>query len=248
MHENQSPTEEWFASWFDSPYYPMLYRHRNEIEARDFLHKLHGFLQLHKEGRILDLACGQGRHSRTLNALGYSVVGLDLSPASIAVAMQLSSSGQTFQVADMRDFELNQSFDAVFNLFTSFGYFNDEHDNARVLASVYRHLKPGGVFVLDYLNAFPLLESPEVEQTVVVDEVTFRTRKYRDGKCIAKDITIDDRGRVYSFKERVQLFTQDDLVNLLTHQGFQVERVMGNYALEAFEPTISPRCLIIARK
>lgn len=248
MQENPHTSTEWFASWFDSPYYPMLYRHRNEIEAQEFLSKLMNFLQLRIGASVLDLACGQGRHARTLHALGYNVVGLDLSPASIAVARELAAAGQEFDVADMRDFKLSQSFDAIVNLFTSFGYFSDENDNARVLARVYNHLKPQGIFVLDYLNAYPLLNRPEEEQRTVVDGVEFRTRKYSDAKCVMKDIAISDGAKTEHFQERVQLFTREDLTRLLSQTGFKVEYVFGSYALDAFEPSISPRCLIIARK
>ena len=248
MHDNHDPTHEWFASWFDSPYYPMLYRHRNEIEARDFLNRLHDFLQLPQDGTILDLACGQGRHSRTLHALGYRVVGVDLSPASIAVARELASPGQHFEIADMRTFDLAQTFDAVFNLFTSFGYFSNEDDNVRVLSCVHRHLKTDGVFVLDYLNAYPLLDHPEELQSTIIDGIEFQTKKHREGKCVVKDIAINTGERVLHFNERVQLFTREDLTTMLGQNGFTVEHVFGSYALDAFQPAISPRCLIIARK
>lgn len=226
----------------------MLYRHRNEIEAQEFLSKLMDFLQLPAGARVLDLACGQGRHARTLHTLGYDVVGLDLSPASIAVARDLASEGQEFDVADMRDFQLSQSFDAIVNLFTSFGYFSDENDNASVLARVYHHLKPEGIFVLDYLNAYPLLNRSEEEKRTIVDGIEFKTRKYSDAKCVMKNITITDGAKTEHFQERVQLFTREDLTRLLSQTGFTVEHVFGSYALDAFEPSISPRCLIIARK
>ena len=248
MQETSQKSNDWFASWFDSPYYPMLYRHRNEIEAQEFLSNLMNFLQLRVGASVLDLACGQGRHARTLHALGYNVVGLDLSPASIAVARELAAAGQEFDVADMRDFNLSQSFDAIVNLFTSFGYLSDETDNTRVLARVYDHLKPEGIFILDYLNAYPLLNRSEEEQCTVVDGVEFRTRKYSDAKCVMKDIAISDGAKIKHFQERVQLFTCEDLTRLLSQTGFTVEHVFGSYALDAFEPSISPRCLIIARR
>jgi SAM-dependent methyltransferase len=248
MQENQNSTTEWFASWFDSPYYPMLYRHRNEIEAREFLHKLHDFLKLPEHAAILDLACGQGRHSRTLHGLGYRVFGVDLSPASISVARELASPGQQFEIADMRSVELAEKFDAVFNLFTSFGYFSNEADNISVLSRVHHHLKTDGIFVLDYLNAYPLLNRPEEVQSTLIDGVEFQTRKHREGKCVVKDITIHTGERELYFSERVQLFTREDLTSMLGQNGFTVEQVFGSYGLDAFQPAISPRCLIIARK
>jgi SAM-dependent methyltransferase len=164
------------------------------------------------------------------------------------VASELASPGQQFEIADMRTFDLAQTFDAVFNLFTSFGYFSNEDDNVRVLSCVHRHLKTDGVFVLDYLNAYPLLDRPEELQSTVIDGVEFQTKKHREGKCVVKDITINTGERVLHFNERVQLFTREDLTTMLEQSGFTVEHVFGSYTLDAFQPAISPRCLIIARK
>lgn len=248
LHERQDHADEWFATWFDSPYYPMLYRHRNEEEARLALHNLHHRLHLLQGSLVLDLGCGQGRHSRTLHNLGYSVVGIDLSPASIACAREQAVAGQQFEVQDMRTFALEQRFSAVFNLFTSFGYFNSDDENKNVLERIHAHLLPAGVLVLDYLNAFPLLHHEEERQTLTVEGVLFHTIKFRDGQSIVKHIEVHDSGDVYRFRESVQLLTREDLEALLLSTGFEIVEVLGNYDLDVYNPEKSPRCLIIARK
>ncbi len=239
---------EWFATWFDSPYYHMLYRHRNEDEAILALTNLQHLLKLPEGATVLDLGCGQGRHSRTLHNLGYSVVGIDLSPASIAFARELATPGQRFEVQDMRSFEDPVRFDAVFNLFTSFGYFNSNAENRNVLLRIAAHLKEDGLLVLDYLNAHPLLDHQEQKQTIHVDHVVFHTTKSRQDNAIVKEIEVNDMGQVYRFSESVQLLTREDLALLLSQTGFEVVDIFGNYDLQPYQPDVSERCLIIARK
>ncbi len=243
-----STEKEWFASWFDSPYYPMLYRHRNEQEAKEALTNLHHQLGLPFGAMVLDLGCGQGRHSRTLSELGYNVVGIDLSHSSITCARALAKDGQRFEVQDMRSFAVPERFDAVFNLFTSFGYFKTDDDNLKVLKQIGVHLNKGGLLVIDYLNAFPLLDHQEQSQTIHVDHVTFRTKKIRNGNHIVKHIEVLDGEAVLHYRESVQLITLSDFQYMLQTSGFQLESVFGSYKLDEYSPAVSDRCLIIARK
>lgn len=240
--------KEWFASWFDSPYYPILYRHRDEAEALEALTNLHRFLSLPQGAQVLDLCCGQGRHSRTLNSLGYSVVGIDLSPSAIAHAVSLARPGQRFEVQDMRSVALPERFDAVFNLFTSFGYFETDEENLLVLHKIASHLRPGGILVLDYLNAIPLLHHETVREEKTIDGIVFRTAKSVEGQSVVKHIEISDHEQSHSFAEKVQLITLDDFSILLGKSGFTIHHVFGNYRLEEYRPEESPRCLIIASK
>jgi SAM-dependent methyltransferase len=239
---------EWFATWFDSPYYPILYRHRDEEEAQLALSNILHYVQLPANARVLDLGCGQGRHSRFLHANGYRVVGIDLSSASIAVAKTLAEGNQRFEVQDMRSFEVEDRFDAVFNLFTSFGYFDDHNDNLLVLQRIAAHLKDNGLLVLDYLNACPLLTHEEQSTRVEIDQLVFETRKFRQHDSIIKTIEVHDAGEMHHFEERVQLITPDHFRTMLEASGFEILHIFGNYRMEEFNPENSERCLIIARK
>ena len=125
MHLEESG--EWFESWFDSPYYHVLYDHRNDDEARAFIAALIEHIGLKPGASVLDLCCGAGRHSRVIHELGYNTTGCDLSANSIATAKQFEQDGLGFFRHDMRD-PLPESYDAIFNLFTSFGYFENEED------------------------------------------------------------------------------------------------------------------------
>lgn len=239
---------EWFASWFDSPYYPMLYKHRDEAEAAEALTNLHRFLKLPNNTLVLDLCCGQGRHSRTLHTLGCRVVGIDLSASAIAYAQSLATPGQRFEVQDMRSFSVAERFDVIFNLFTSFGYFNSDDENLRVLNRISEHLQPNGILVLDYLNAVPLLNQQTQRGEHLIEGVMFRTNKRIDGSSVVKHIEVIDREQTHEFSESVQLITLEDFTTMLQSCGFAIEMVFGNYQLEEYQPQKSPRCLIIARK
>ena len=134
--------KDWFVDWFDTPYYHILYQNRNDLEAKKFIQTLMGHLKLPKSSKILDLACGKGRHSKTLNELGYDVLGVDLSENSINEAKRLSNDTLSFRVHDMREVLVGTKFDAIFNLFTSFGYFDSNKENERMCASIAQMLLP----------------------------------------------------------------------------------------------------------
>ena len=120
---------EWFKDWFNSKYYHVLYKNRNEAEASRFIDKLTDHLQLRKDHLIWDLACGKGRHAVYLNGKGFNVIGTDLSENNVKCAAEKSNKNLEFYVHDMRSpFRVNY-FSHVFNLFTSIGYFENEKDN-----------------------------------------------------------------------------------------------------------------------
>jgi len=87
----QKPTQNWFASWFDTPYYHILYKERNYREAQIFMDNLTHYLNLPEKAKVLDLACGKGRHAIYLNQLGFEVIGADLSENSIAEASKIAT-------------------------------------------------------------------------------------------------------------------------------------------------------------
>ncbi|TMI68752.1 MAG: class I SAM-dependent methyltransferase, partial [Bacteroidetes bacterium] len=142
----------WYRDWFDSPFYHRLYFERDEQEAKEFIDKLIHFLQPPIGSRMLDVACGRGRHSRILAEMQFDVTGIDLSPNSIAYAKEFEKENLSFYQHDIRlPFWINY-FDYAFNFFTSFGYFatRREHDDA--MRSIGAALRPGGIFVIDYIN------------------------------------------------------------------------------------------------
>jgi SAM-dependent methyltransferase len=239
---------EWFVDWFDSPYYHLLYNHRDYEEAERFISRLCAHLQLKPGARIWDLACGKGRHSLAMNRLGYHVTGTDLSENSIRAASEQSNASLSFVVHDMRLPFRSNEFDAVFNLFTSIGYFENHEDNFLVFRNVNDALKPGGYFVVDFFNSEKVRVSPPVEQLEKRGHVTFDINKRVEGKSVVKKIDFHDKGKHYTFSERVSLLLQEDFLSLASRAGLDHLATFGSYGLEPFMPSSSNRMILIFKK
>jgi len=238
---------EWFESWFDTPYYHLLYNNRDFTEAENFITKLTSELELVPNSKIIDLACGKGRHSVFLNKLGYDVLGLDLSRQSIEYDKQFENRTLAFDVHDMRNPINADPVDAVFNLFTSFGYFDNENDDQKVFQSVYEALKPGGYFVLDYLNESYVRHHLIPESTVRRGDIDFRILKKIEGRHIIKDIRFEDGGRPFHFFEKVKLHSPEAINSYASDCGFERMQIWGDYQLNEFKNT-SPRCINLFKK
>lgn len=245
----EAKEECWFKDWFDSPYYHLLYNNHDEKEANDFIRKLVSFLNPSADARLLDLACGKGRHSIALHKLGYDVTGIDLSQASIAEAKKSEENGLAFFEHDMRRPFMINYFDGVFNFFTSFGYFDDHRDNRQVVDAVCKGLKKDGFFVIDFFNAKAvekmIAASPAGEKQV--GEILFQWKKRIENGMIVKEISFSDKGKEYRFREFVQLLSFSDFKNILAPH-FEIEKTFGDYQLSEFDENNSPRLILLARK
>ncbi|WP_441000306.1 class I SAM-dependent DNA methyltransferase [Fodinibius sp. SL11] len=243
---------DWFEEWFDSPLYEKLYADRDEAEAEQLIEFLEETLLSGQYHSVLDLGCGRGRHSHNLAMRGYEVTGIDLSTAAIETAREKAKEMEIrnvhFQVRDMRE-PLPQTFDAIVNLFTTFGYFKNDGENASVLDSVTAMLKNEGLFVLDYLNA------ENVRQTFVPEEdgefqgIRYEIKRYIKNGAIHKDIAFAgeklDKPRVYW--ERVKLYGLDWFEKEMGKRNLKIIDVNGDYQGSDFDPQTSPRLLIISR-
>lgn len=239
---------EWFATWFDTPHYHTLYKNRDESEAKRFIENLVEHLKLPTGSRLLDLACGKGRHAITLNNKGYNVLGVDLSSNSIEQASIHSKKGLEFGIHDMRQTIPNRSFHAVFNLFTSFGYFDNTDDNAKVLSSVYEMLVPKGILVIDFMNSCKNTQNLIAKEVKEVDGIVFTIDRCYEHNFIIKDIRFEDGGKKHHYTERVQALKLENFKFLLQKTGFEILRTFGNFDLAPFEQETSDRLIIIAQK
>lgn len=239
--------KEWFASWFDTSYYHQLYNNRNEDEAKLFISNLLDFLKLDKNAKLLDLACGKGRHAKTLNEFGYDVLGVDLSPNSISIASEMKKEHLDFQVHDMREPIQGKTFDAVFNLFTSFGYFDETTDNERVCSAIAKMLNPHGILVIDFMNAEKVIANLVAKEEKTVDNLDFHITRRCYGKHIFKQIQFEDQGEMYDFTERVQALKLKDFQMLLATQ-FRILHTFGSFDLKPFDTSTSDRLIIIAQR
>ncbi len=229
-------------------YYSLLYSHRDQAEAVNFIGRLIKVLRLSDDSLLLDLACGRGRHSIILHNLGYSVTGIDLSDNNIAYAKKFEDKGLLFFQGDMRTFDLQQTFDVVFNLFTSFGYFENDEENRKVLDRVVAHLKKDGLFVIDYFNANYVEQKMEKMEKKEVGNVLFSICREIRGKQIVKTIDVEDRNEVLRFEEKVQLITASELTGMIEEAGLDIIQTFGDYSLNSFEKENSERLIIIARR
>ena len=251
------PGKSWYEQWFDSPFYHRLYFERDEKEATAFIHKLLAHLSPAPQSRMLDVACGRGRHSKILASMGHFVTGIDLSPGSIAYAkknLQGSSSGQTdhleFYVHDMRlPFYINY-FDYAFNFFTSFGYFKTRREHDDAIRTIVKSLKQTGVLVIDYLNvhyAEGRLVHNEIKK---IETTTYKIHRWDDEMHFYKKITVEDPSLIRSleFIEQVSKFSLGDFTDMLSYQGMQVKEVFGDYELNGYDVRKTSRLIIVAQK
>jgi SAM-dependent methyltransferase len=216
----------WYEQWFGADYL-RLYPHRDEADAERAV----GLLSRHGIGgagqRVLDLACGAGRHTRALAARGANVVAFDLSQALLLAARGRGAS--TLVRGDMRALALRDgAFEAVVNLFTSFGYFDDDAEHAAVIREVARVLRPGGLFAFDFLNA-PRVRAtlvPRDERRTSREIVVQERRLTPDGRFVEKTIHVGE-GR--TFMERVRLLERSDLVAMFAAAGLTVRHTFGSW-------------------
>jgi len=243
--QNQNSNHEnWFASWFDSPYYHILYKERNYREAQLFMDNLTHYLNLPEKAKVLDLACGKGRHAIYLNQLGFNVLGADLSENSILEAQKNTNENLHFQVHDMRE-KFDDKFDAIFNLFTSFGYFENDEDNFTTLKAIKESLTEYGFAVIDFMNVTNVLNNLVPEEEKHVNGIDFHIKRYLKDGHIYKEIDFEDQGHNYHFTEKVKALTLKDFEEMMEEAGIFLLDIFGDYKLKKFHKTESERLIMI---
>ncbi len=238
-------TTDWFTSWFDTSYYHTLYKHRNDADAQFFMRNITSFLKLPKSSHIVDLPCGKGRHAVYLNSLGYKVTGGDLSNNSIEYAKQFENESLAFEVWDMREPIVNK-YDAVFNLFTSFGYFDDDNEDIAILKSVKNGLKENGVFVLDFLNVEKVKNSLVKDEVKTIDGIEFNIKREIKNEFILKHISFIADEKQHSYSEQVKFLTLDKMETYFEKANLKIKHVFGDYSLNSFDKNTSDRLILIA--
>lgn len=252
------PTRPWYETAFDADYlhrYPL----REHSEASRAVASLLARAPIPAGATLLDLCCGAGRHSLALSRAGFRVVGLDLSRPLLEAGRRLTDrihSGWLPVRGTMERLPFGaESFRAVVNFFTAFGYFEDEERNNCVLREVHRVLAPGGMFLLDFLNR-PRAQA-EVErdghvprtQAVPGGQVVATRRVSPDGRRLEKLIEFQDPGGtlVRSLLESVRAYHPSELRAMLTGAGLDVVEEWGDYDASPHTGA-SPRFIAICRK
>lgn len=240
--------KEWFETWFDSPFYHILYQHRDEEEAEQFMDKLLLYLKLAGKEQVLDVACGKGRHAVYLAEKGLNVTGIDLSWKNIGHALHQEKENLSFFQHDMRNLFYVNYFDAVFNLFTSFGYFESNKENMKAIHSMSVSLKTGGKLVIDFFNAEKISKELVAHKYVTREGVMFLVKKNFRDNVVLKKIYFQDHGREYEFEERVQALRLSDFQNYFERNQLKIRDVFGDYQLNPFDEKNSERMIIVGEK
>lgn len=246
--KERDKNKDWFAEWFDTPYYHLLYKHRNFDEAALFISNLLNYLQPGKKAVLLDACCGKGRHALYMNKAGFSVDAFDLSENNIRLAQQNQTATLQFYKNDIRTPLFLNKYDVAFNLFTSFGYFENEADNISAIKALSDSIKPEGVLVMDFLNAHKTIDNMVEKEQKKVGELTFNIKRKVKNGFIVKQISFEDNGRKFKFEERVKALYENDFKKYFNLAGLKLFKTAGDYHLNDFNKTTSDRLILFAKK
>lgn len=244
MPETDNQKKNWYASWFDTKYYHILYKDRDYTEAQHFMDNLTQYLNLPDKAKILDLACGKGRHSIYLNSLGYEVTGADLSENSIKEASTFANESLHFKVHDMRE-TCEEKYDAIFNLFTSFGYFESDDDNLTTLKAIHNSLNENGFACIDFMNVDYVIENLVPEEVKTVEGIDFHIKRYVKDNHIFKEIDFEAEGEKHHYTEKVQALRLENFEQMMEEAGIYLLDTFGNYKLQKFFKNQSERLIMI---
>ena len=235
---------EWFEEWFGEDYLA-LYPHRDEAEAAQAVRLVASATGYAPGWRVLDVACGAGRHARAFRAAGARCFGVDLSAALLRVARRTTDA--PLVRADMRSLPVRPgSMDLTVNLFTSFGYFDRDAEHELALREMVSTVRPRGWFVIDFLNAATVRRDlvPSEHVTLNGRSVEVRRELSADDHHVTKTISTADGRR---FRERVRLFEPPEIREMLGRTGVAVEHAYGDYAGAPLSAG-SPRTILVGRR
>ena len=234
---------EWFEEWFGEEYL-RLYPHRNDADADRLVGLIVATTGLAPGARVLDVACGAGRHARAFRDRAFVTIGLDLSSHLLARAREVAR--VPLVRADMRGLPIRpRSADLTVNLFTSFGYFEGDFDHLLALRQMLATVRPGGWFVLDYFNADWVKETLVASETTEIEGTPVRIERWLQdgGRFVIKSISVPD-GR--QFVERVRLYDRHELVGMVTAAGGRTRHQFGSY--DGDPPSDqAPRVILVAQ-
>ena len=234
---------EWFEEWFGEEYL-RLYPHRDDHEAERAVALISRTVPFQAGWRVLDVACGAGRHARAFEAAGARCTGLDLSATLLRLAQQVT--GVPLVRADMRDLPIRpRSMDLTVNLFTSFGYFDNDAEHTAALAEMIATVRQGGWFVIDFLNPEAVRRQLVPEETLELagSPVQVSRSVSPDGRYVCKTIRAP-RGKRY--RERVRLFEPHEMSGMLQAAGLTVRFRYGGYDAAPLTSE-SPRTILVGQ-
>jgi len=241
----------WYKDWFNSENYLKIYSHRNESEAQRLVELIVNNLSIKSDSKILDMACGSGRHAIIFAKKGFDVTAVDLSKRLLSEAKENAEQNHVkidFVLSDILDFETTKRFNLNLNLFTSFGYFDNDEDNFRVILKAYELLSNGGYFVIDYFNKNYLLKNLIPTSVFSENGLRITQNRFIEGNRVRKNIIIENGGSTEEFYESVRLYGYDEMLTYIKKAGFNIFNEYGDYNGNNFNKESSPRFIVIAEK
>ena len=236
----------WYREWFGEDYLE-LYSHRDSREAERQADFVTARLEPSGDDAVLDLACGAGRHTEALRRRGLRVLGVDLSLVLLAHPPRIPS-----VAGDMRSLPFRHaSFDLILNFFTSFGYFESERENFRVLEEIARLLVPGGSFLVDLMNRDRALATLEPRSVAETEGRRVTMERWHDPSTerINKRIRIEAPDRPpRTFLESVRAYRRDEVVFGMRWAGLEVDRLHGSFDGTDYDSETSERLIVLGRR
>lgn len=242
----------WYRDWFQDANYLTVYQHRDTQEAEQMLTLIEKTIKLDKSARILDLGCGSGRHSLSLAKRGYeNITGIDLSPTLLEVAKQTAQEeglAVRFEQCDMRHIPKEWQFDVVANLFTSFGYFETDEENAKVINGISNALAQGGWLIMDFFNSNWLRHNLVAhDERILPDGRRLEQTRWIERGRVEKRLLLRSTSEAVEFVESVRLFSLEDFRKMLSASGLKLQHLFGSYDGSEFNEATSSRLIMFAR-
>lgn len=246
--------KNWYNHFFDEDYW-FLYEDRfNEEKTREDVELLITLTEVNNQATILDLACGQGRHTIELAKKGFKVIGFDISKALLEKGKkEAEAKGLNIQwlKGDMKQLEFRNEFELIINMYTSFGFLPSHQENVAVLEKCYKALKPDGMFLMDVWNAyfvvhnFPATNWYHKKNNVLVLEE--RTYDATEGKMNTKIIIKDPNEVLKTIEHTMFMYTPAELVRMFKSANFEDIKIFSNLQGAAYSLK-KPRVILTARK
>lgn len=256
-----SYAKSWYKEWFNNSFYLELYKHRDNTDAKKIVSLIAKHITLPKNSKVLDLACGNGRHSVLFAQKGWDVLGVDLSPYLINEAnKKLKKDYRSykdkleFEIRDMRSIAHKNEFDLVVNLFSSYGYFDKDSENKKVIKGISASLKKGGYFFFDFLNETHLRKAlVPFDISRRNHNIVIQVRNIIAGFVKKEIILIKKNPKggyplISNFYEKIKLYSINDFRNIFTQNGLKIIKTFGDYKGSRFNQNSSERLIILAQK
>jgi SAM-dependent methyltransferase len=242
---------EWFEVWFNTEEYSRIYRHRNDEDAQNLIELILNNVTLPRNAKVLDLACGAGRHSILFAKNNFDVTAVDISDVLLNIA-QKTAEGINLKInfinSDLRKLCLTEKFNLIINLFTSFGYFHSDSENEMVMKMVSEQLLDNAYFIIDFFNIVHLRKNLIPITFDKLENGLIKQERVIEGDRVTKKITVDIAGRKRFYYESVRAYSKDELVSMMIKNKLEIKNIFGSYLGDYFEESDSSRIIIIAAK